>query len=340
MRETECCHIFYGWWTVFGCMIVAVVGWSLTVFGMGVYIHVLSEQRGFSIGLFSSAVTVSYLVSAACLIRVGTATARWGPKPVIATGTGILALTVTALVFYELGWQVFIVFAGMGVGRSCLSVTSISTTLAPWFERHQGRTVSTALLGASVGGMIGTPLLLAAMAEFGIARGLALTGAALLVVVLPVVVFVFKQRPESLGLLPDGAEASTVSVTNVVASWSRKSAMATRPFNSQMIAFALGLMVQIGFLSHHVSIVTAPLGEHVASIAVSSAVLAAFLGRIVLASFADRPAPDHGRRAAGRGGVAGSDVDDVELRGIASDQRGLRTDDWKPHHFVADHRQA
>src|SRR3984957_11055141 len=68
-------RIFYGWWIVFGCLIVAVVGWSLTVFGMGVYIHVLSEQPGFSIGLISSAVTVSYLVSAACLIRIGTATA-------------------------------------------------------------------------------------------------------------------------------------------------------------------------------------------------------------------------------------------------------------------------
>jgi hypothetical protein len=69
--------------------------------------------------------------------------------------------------------------------------------------------------------MIGTPLLLAVMAEFGIARGLALAGAASLVVVLPVVVFVFKQSPESVGLLPDGAEASTGSVTNIVASWSR-----------------------------------------------------------------------------------------------------------------------
>ncbi len=266
---------------------MAVVGWSLTVFGVGVYIHVLSEQRGFSIGLTSLAVTVSSLVSAACLMSVGTATARFGPKPVIATGTVILALTVTTLAYCEQAWQVFIVFVGMGLGRSCLSATTISTTLAPWFERHQGRAVSTALLGASVGGMIGTPLLLGAIAEFGILRGLALAGATSLLVVLPVVVFVFKRGPESLGLLPDGGEASTASVPKV-ATWSRKGAMATRQFKSQLIAFALGLMVQIGFLSHHLSIVAAPLGEHVATIAVSSAALAAFLGRIALASFADR----------------------------------------------------
>ncbi len=78
-------------------LIVATVGWSLTVFGMGVYIHVLSEQRGFSIALISEAVTVSYLVSAGCLISVGTAVARLGPKPVIAAGVTILALSGSSI---------------------------------------------------------------------------------------------------------------------------------------------------------------------------------------------------------------------------------------------------
>jgi hypothetical protein len=64
--------------------------------------------------------------------------------------------------------------------------------------------------------------------------------------------------------------------------------MATRQFNSQLVAFALGLMVQIRFLSHHVSIVAPILGDHAASIAVASAALSAFLGRIALASFADQ----------------------------------------------------
>lgn len=281
-------RIFYGWWIVAGCLIVAAVGWSLTVFGMGVYIHVLSEQRGFSIALISEAVTVSYLVSAACLISVGSAIARLGPKPIIAAGVIILALSVTALAFCQHGWQVFLAFAAMGIGRSCLSPTSISTTLAPWFERHQGRAVSTALLGASVGGMIGTPLLLGGIALFGIERGLTLAGAAGMLIVLPVVAFVFKRSPQAIGLLPDGADAGTGLAPKAAAAWTRKGAMATRHFNSQLISFALSLMVQVAFLSHHVSIVAPILGEHVASLAVSSAALAAFVGRIALASFADR----------------------------------------------------
>jgi MFS family permease len=280
--------IFYGWWIVFGCLLVAVVGWSLSVFGMGVYIHVLAERPGFSIGLISTAVTISYLVNAACLISVGTATARLGPKPVLAAGSIVLGLTVAALAFCQQAWQVFLVFAVMGVGRSCLSATSISTTLAPWFERHQGRAVSMALLGASIGGMIGTPLLLAGIAVFGVQTAFILAGASSLLIVLPVVLFVLKRRPQDMGLLPDGEEPLTGGAPKVEAFWSRKGAMATRQFYSQLIAFALGLMVQIGFLSHHVSMAAPTMGDHGASIAVSSAALAAFVGRVALARFADR----------------------------------------------------
>lgn len=287
-KTTSRSSIFYGWWIVFGCLLVAVVGWSLSVFGMGVYIHVLAERPGFSIGMISTAVTLSYLVNAACLISVGTATARLGPKPVLAAGSLVLGGTVAALAFCQQAWQLFLVFAVMGVGRSCLSATSISTTLAPWFERHQGRAVSMALLGASIGGMIGTPLLLAGIAIFGVQTAFILAGASSLLIVLPVVLFVLKRRPQDMGLLPDGEEPLTGSTPKAELFWSRKGAMVTRQFYSQLIAFALGLMVQIGFLSHHVSMVAPALGDHGASIAVSSAALAAFVGRVALARFADR----------------------------------------------------
>src|SRR6201996_5334054 len=115
MTDTKAApRIFYGWWIVFGCLIVATVGWSLTVFGMGVYIHVLSERRGFSIALISEAVTVSYLISAVCLISVGTAVERLGPKPVISAGVVILAVSVASLGFCRHGWQLFAVFGAMG----------------------------------------------------------------------------------------------------------------------------------------------------------------------------------------------------------------------------------
>lgn len=282
-------QIFYGWWIVFACLAVAVVGWSLGTFGMGVYIHVLAVERGFSIGFVSSAVTISYLVSAACLMSVGTVTAQLGPKPVIAVGTVILGATVAALGFCAENWQVLAAFAVMGLGRACLSTTSISTTLAPWFERHQGRAVSMALLGASIGGMIGTPLLLGGMALFNVEKALAIAGLSGVVILMPITFLVLKRQPQDLGLLPDGdLPAKEAAAPKTEAQWTRRGALATRHFHTQLLAFALGMLVQIGFLSHHVPMVAPLMGESGASIAVSSAALSAFIGRIALARFADR----------------------------------------------------
>lgn len=278
--------IFYGWWVVLGCGIVAVVGWSLAIFGMGVYIHVLSEVRGLSIGLISTAVTFSFLVNAACLTTIGTATSRFGAKPIILTGAAAMAIALAGLGYFSQAWTIFLMFAILGVGRACLSATTISTTLAPWFERHQGRAVSTALLGASVGGMIATPLMLGGIALFGVTSAFVLSALISVLLLLPVALWVIKKTPQELGLLPDGGNELPVLPIGQ-SRWTLKGAMTTRHFRTQLLAFALAQAAQIGFLSHHVSIVAPFLGESGASIAVSLAALAAFGGRIALARFAD-----------------------------------------------------
>lgn len=70
--------------------------------------------------------------------------------------------------------------------------------------------------------------------------------------------------------------------------WSRAEALSTRQFRSVIVAFGLGLMVQTGFLAHHVPMVFPVMGEGGAALAVFAAALSAFLGRVALARYADR----------------------------------------------------
>ena len=299
-------RIFYGWWIVLGCGIVAVVGWSLAIFGMGVYIHVLSEQRGLSIGFISTAVTFSFLVNAACLTSVGTVTARFGARPAVLIGAAAMAIALAGLGYFSDARALFLMFAFLGVGRACLSAMTISTTLAPWFERHQGRAVSTALLGASVGGMIATPLLLGGIALYGVTSTFAFAGVISAILLLPVAFWIIKRTPQELGLLPDGAPATSTVKVEQQAAWTLRGAMATRHFRTQLAAFALAQAAQVGFLSHHVSIVAPHLGEAGASLAVSMAALAAFGGRIASRAVCGqgRPSGFDRRRHVGRGLLA------------------------------------
>ncbi len=284
--------IFYGWWMVSACLVVAIVGWALGVFGIGVYIHALTTERGFSISLVSIAITAGQLVHAASLMTVGSSTARHGPRPVIAAGGLLMAATAIALAWTTQAWQVFGAFILLGLGRACLSTTSISNTLAPWFERHQGRVVSLALMGASVAGMIGTPLLMLGIASQGFSHTMLMAAAFSLLSLLPLAFFVLRHRPQDMGLLPDGEPPliATLGATALapVRKWSRTEAMATRQFRTVVIGFGLALMVQSGFLVHHVTMVFPVLGAGGAALAVSAAAMSAFLGRVALARYADR----------------------------------------------------
>ena len=55
---------FQGWRVVCAAFVLAVFGWGLGFYGPPVFLKVLHEQRGWSIGLIAAAVTVHFLVGA------------------------------------------------------------------------------------------------------------------------------------------------------------------------------------------------------------------------------------------------------------------------------------
>jgi MFS family permease len=158
-------HVFYGSWIVAACMLCSLVGNALGLFGAGVYLHEVVTANGWTTGLVSGAVTLFYVVSALLLIPVGSGIKCYGPRSIIGFGGIALAGGVIEIGHAIVPWEAYLAFLIMGIGWVGLSTTAVATTLAPWFDKHQGRAVSIASLGASVGGIIGAPALL-----FGITR--------------------------------------------------------------------------------------------------------------------------------------------------------------------------
>ena len=273
---------------VAACLAVATIGWGLGLFGSSVYLHALARDKGWSIGLISGAITLYYIVSAPVLVWVGSTIARVGPRPIIAFGAVAMGLGVASLGWVSAPWHVYLSFLAMGLGWACLSTTAVTTTLAPWFERHQGRAASTALLGASVGGIVAAPSLVFAIDRLGFANAMLAAGATALVVVLPLAAFVLRHRPQDMGLLPDGEATLAAVPPRAARRWTRAEAMRTGAFLSVAAAFGLGLMVQIGFLTHHVSFLAPTLGAVAAASVVTATAISAFVGRLGLARLADR----------------------------------------------------
>jgi MFS family permease len=281
-------RFFYGWRIVAACMLAGAIGHGLGLFGAGVYLHELIAANGWQTGFVSGAITLSYVVSALLLIPVGSGISRFGPRPFMASGGIDLAIGVGGIGQVTEPWQAYPAFLAIGVGWSCLSATAVATTLAPWFEKFQGRAISIAMLGASIGGITGAPLLLLGIGRIGLASTTALAGALAIAFILPPAVLVLRTRPQDLGLLPDGLPPDRAVAAVSVRRWARSAALRTTALRTVMVSFGLGMMVQIGFLTHQVPLLAQSLGVASFSMTVSATAVAALVGRIALAQFADR----------------------------------------------------
>jgi len=140
--------LFYGWRVVAACFVIAAFAWALGLFGSSVYLQTVTSAHGWSIGQVSAAITVFFLVSAAIQRPVGKAIARHGPRPVLMAGVFSIALAVAMIGQVSQPWQLYPCFVLLGIGWATLSTTGISATVAPWFERDQGRSPSWARASA------------------------------------------------------------------------------------------------------------------------------------------------------------------------------------------------
>ena len=281
-------RLFYGWWIVVACMLTTLVGNALGLFGAGVYLHAVVAANGWTTGLVSGAVSLFYVISALLLIPVGSAIDRFGPGPIIAVGGLAMATGVAKIGQATAPWQAYLAFLLMGIGWAGLSTTAVATTLAPWFEKYQGRAISVASLGASAGGMLGAPVLLFGIERVGFATTTAVAGCFAMLVLLPLAGLVLRHRPQELGLFPDGLQPDRASPTTGPSHWTRRTALRTTALRTVMASFGIGMMVQIGFLTHQVTLLAQSLGTSAVSMTVSATAVAALLGRLALARFADQ----------------------------------------------------
>ncbi|HVZ06476.1 MFS transporter [Rhodopila sp.] len=283
--------IFYGWRVVAVCFIAAVFAWGLGVFGASVYLNEVTRIHGWSVSLVSAAITVFYLTGALSPTITASLIGRLGPRPVFIAGALALGLGTAAVGRVATPGQLTAAFVLLGIGYACLSVTGISTTLAPWFERHQGRGVAIALMGAGIGAMLVVPALLSATSWFGFSAATLAGGILAVVVLVPLAAVVLRhRRPQEIGLAPDGAPNVAMPKAGEVPGarpWSRSMAIRTVAFWSVAIGFALGLLVQVGFFTHQVVLAKPLLSVVGAGWLVSGTGFANLLGRLVLARIAD-----------------------------------------------------
>jgi MFS family permease len=177
--------IFYGWHVVAACFVIASFAWGLGLFGSSVYLQAVTTARGWSVTQVSSAITVFLVTSAVIQRPLGRSIGVHGPRPALLAGAVSMVVSVVSIGLVDRPWQLYPCFVLLGVGWATLSTTGISATVAPWFERHQGRSITLAITGASLGAIVFVPLLIFVVSRWGLRDGLFGVGTIAAIVLLP-----------------------------------------------------------------------------------------------------------------------------------------------------------
>jgi hypothetical protein len=185
-----------------------------------------------------------------------------------------------------------------------MSAAAMNAIVSPWFARARPAALGMAYNGGSIGGMIFSPLWVAAIGVLGFAGATAAIGIVLVLTLWTLAELVFSRTPERMGLRPDGdlRGAPALPVTSPAAQPLPGALLwRDRRFVTLCAGMGLGLFAQIGMTAHLYSLLVPALGAQQAGLAMGLITLMALTGRTLLGWFI-RPGTD--RRLVACGGYA------------------------------------
>jgi len=272
-----------GWRIVVVCFLVATFGWGLGFYGQSVYVAELHRLHGWPASLVSSGTTFFYLFGALLVAFVSEAIRSFGPRNCLLAG--VVAMAEAAVLIGEVTepWQLYAANAMLAFGWAGTSLGIITNTLGLWFDHKRGMAISLALNGASFGGIIGVPLLVAAIGSFGFSGAMNVAAIVMVVLMIPIILIFVGQPPVHSSVTVGAASADAPSATRI-----RAQAFRDLGFHSVSIAFALVLFAQVGFIVHLISFLDSVTGRDRAAFAVAVLTAMAVVGRVLFSTVIDR----------------------------------------------------
>ncbi|MBS7813123.1 MFS transporter [Roseococcus pinisoli] len=295
---------FFGWRVAWAAFTVAVFGWGIGFYGPPVFLFAVHEARGWPIWLVSSAVTCHFLLGAFFVANLPALHRRFGVAAVTRAG-GVLSLVgMLGWALAQAPWQLFLATAVSGAGWAMTGAAAINAMVSPWFARLRPAALSTAYNGASVGGIILSPLWVFAIGALGFPLSAALIGGLMAVTLWLLAGRYFRPTPAELGQAPDG-DAVGAAPSRPVSRHTPLPGRAlwhNRRFVTLVLASSLGLFAQIGLIAHMFSLMAGPMGPRMAGLAAGLATVCAIIGRTALGWLLS-PTADRRVAAAGNHGL-------------------------------------
>lgn len=291
--------IFYGWWIVAAGFATTLLAIGSTTYAFGLFVKPLSEEFGLSradanIGFI--ALLVGFAVWAPLVGRVlDRSSARW----VMCLGALLVGIGFSLIAMLKSpAMMALVVFGPLALGTVACGALATNAITARWFYRQRGRAMGLLAVATSAGGFVMPPVAALLMEHYGWRGAVAALGIGVPVIVIAIVLWRIRDRPQDLGLLPDGGQSALPAATTDAApapavsegrTWTFSQLLRTRSF--WLIALGTGLLLAAdqALLASLIPYgIDAGYGATRASLLLSCLTFSAILGKLVIGALADR----------------------------------------------------
>jgi MFS family permease len=228
-------------------------------YGFSVFIDPLIEDTGFSRTEISGLYAIGTGLSALMVFMVGRLADRYGARVMLMFAVTGLGLACFGMAFAVGPIAFFFAFASLrAFGQGSLPVNG-TLLVAQWFVKYRGRAMAVMGIGGAASNAAFPTISQQLIEMFGWRETYLILGVFVWILIIPLAIFVVRNRPEERGEFPDGADELPASERRAAeANEPPKNVNALRTLFFWVTSLSIGVpsMVGTAYVFHQISILT------------------------------------------------------------------------------------
>jgi MFS family permease len=175
----------------------------------GVLIDPLRDEFGWSVSTISAAVAVNMALYGLTAPFAAALMERFGIRRVVVCALLLTAVGSGLTVFMTASWQLVLLWGfAVGLGTGSMALSLVATVTGRWFVARRGLVSGILTAGGATGQLVFLPVVAAVAETSGGWRAASLGTTAAALAVVPLVLWLLRDRPRDVGAVPYGGTAA------------------------------------------------------------------------------------------------------------------------------------
>lgn len=207
--------VFYGWWIVLASGVGLALHYGPIIMPtFGVFLKPISQDLGWNRAQVSLAFSLASVGITVATPLIGRLVDRFGARRVIMLAVILFGLSVASLSSLSAHlWHLYIVYLLIGIVGSGTTPVPYAKVISHWFDRKRGLALGLAVAALGLSASMMATVAQAIITWVGWRRAYLILGLGAACIVIPVVGLLLKEKPQVMGLEPDGESMGSTEMS-------------------------------------------------------------------------------------------------------------------------------